>query len=130
MQEIDDEGRIVYDGRFDELTSPDLCVENRSRSAFPNRSAAEYRVTLEELTAMVASTRGLSSVMRWLSPTCVVARCDRDGVGHDGEQYTWCWLIVFEVRDRRVASCQFELDDEEAAFAYAEGRISTPGHGS
>ena len=62
--------------------------------------------------------------MRWLSPNCCVSRNERTAVGRDGEQYAWTRLYVFEVRDGRgVASCEFEVDDEEAAFAYAEERM-------
>ena len=54
-----------FDTLFDELTAADFRIENRSRSAFPDRSAREYRTTLEELTAMVVSARdvGLSHVL-------------------------------------------------------------------
>ena len=104
MFEIDDDGQITYEGRFDgddfegayrelerryyagegsrirrvgcaltevvtaqnrgdfdkvfgELCVPTLRIENRSRSAFPDRSAAELRASMEELDAMVASSR-------------------------------------------------------------------------
>ena len=46
------------------------------------------------------------------------------GGGPEGERYTWARIYVGEVRDRRMARvCQFELEDEEAAFAYAEERV-------
>ena len=33
-------------------------------------------------------------------------------------------IVVTEIRDGRIVSmCEFELDDEEAAFAYAEERM-------
>src|SRR6478735_12193212 len=36
----------------------------------------------------------------------------------------WLFLVVFEARDGRVASmCEFELNDEDGAFAYAEERV-------
>lgn len=115
---------LDYDTLFNELTASDFRVENRSRSAFPDRSASEYRTTLEELDAMVDSVRGWISVMRWFSPNYCVARCVRDAVGHDGEQFTWNFLIAFEFRDGRVASmCEFEIDDEEAAFAYVANKV-------
>jgi hypothetical protein len=42
----------------------------------------------------------------------------------DGERYEWERLLVTEFRNGRcTALCEFELDDEEAAFAYAEERI-------
>jgi ketosteroid isomerase-like protein len=169
--EIDDDGRITYDGRFDEddfegayreldrryyagegaafaeagevsaawitavnrgdfdrafgeLCAPELRVENRSRSAFPDRSAAEVRATLEELNTMVASARTWHAVVCWLSPTWGVFRQPREAIGPDGEDYSWVRVHVCEFRDGRFASvCEFEFDDEEAAFAYAEERI-------
>ncbi len=113
-----------FDTLFGELTASDLRVETRSSSAFPDRSAAEYRATLEELAAMVVSTRSWISAVRWLSPTCYVARGERDAIGENGEHYTWSFLIVMGLRDGRIASmCEFDPDDEEAAFAYAEERV-------
>ena len=171
LSEIDDDGRIVYVGRFDEddfdsayreldrryyagdgaafaeagglitdymiahnqgdldrlfgeLTAPDMRFENRSRSIFPDRSVAEFRASVEELSKMVSSARACYSAMRWLSPSCCVTRLDREAVGPEGERYTWARIYVGEVRDRRMARvCQFELEDEEAAFAYAEERV-------
>ncbi len=113
-----------FDRLFGELTTSDFCIKNRSRSAFPDRSAVEYRTTLEELAAMVVSSRAWCSDMRWLSPTRAVARCEREAVGADGEQFLWSFLLVVDIRDQRVASmCEFELDDEEAAFAYAADQV-------
>ena len=114
------------DRLFNELMAPDVCIKNRSRSAFPDRSGAEYRTTLEELATMVVSSRSWCPAMRWLSSNCFVARCEREAVGTDGQHYTWFFVIVFEVRDGRIASmCEFEPDDEDAAFAYAEERLWT-----
>ena len=59
-----------FDRLFGELTSPDFALENRSRSAFPERSAAEFRASIEELDAMVASARTWNSA---------VAGCRRPG---------------------------------------------------
>ena len=116
--------RADFDKAFDELTLPELRVENRSRSAFPDRSAAELRTSCEELRVMVASVREWVSVVCWLSPTWFVGRHEREAVGHDGERYTWTRLLVIEVRDGRLASmCDFDVEDEERAFAYAEERI-------
>ncbi len=112
-----------FDRVFNELTHPFMRVENRSLSVFGDPSAAELRATFEELYAMVASARAWSSAMCWLSPTWGVARLEREAVGRDGEKYAWARLQVIEFRDGRLASlCRFEVDDEEAAFAYAEER--------
>jgi class 3 adenylate cyclase len=116
--------RADFDTLFDELTAPDLCVKNRSRSAFPDRSATEYRTTLEELAAMVISARSWNSALCWLSPNCCVTRGEREAIGQDDEHYAWSFVLVVEVRGGQVASmCQFESDDEDAAFAYAEERV-------
>ena len=113
-----------FDRLFGELTTPDMHVENRSRSALPNRSAAEFRTSFEQLNVMVASARLWLSAVCWLSPTVVAGRFERDATGHDGEKYAWTRLYVNEVRDGRLASmCHFEPDDEDAAFAYALERV-------
>jgi ketosteroid isomerase-like protein len=110
--------------RFGELTASDLWIKNRSRSGFPDLSAAGWRTSLEGLAAMVTSSRAWISAMRWVSPTVSVSRTERESVGLDGEPFAWCCLVVSEIRDGRLVSmCQFELDDEEAAFAYAEERV-------
>ncbi len=111
------------DRAFGELTSPDFHIVNRSRSIFGDRSAAEFRASIEELNVMVASTRMWDSAVHWLSPSCCVARSERDAVGEDGEHYAWTHLSVTEIRDGQFTSaCLFDVDDEEAAFAYAEER--------
>jgi hypothetical protein len=113
-----------FDTVFGELTTSDMRVENRSRSVFPDRSAAELRASLEELNVMVASSRNWTSAACWLSPSCVVARQQREAVGLDGEQYQWTRILVAEHRDGRLASLgDFDLDNEEAAFAYGKGRV-------
>jgi hypothetical protein len=117
-----------FDRLFAELSHPDLQVTNRSASAFPDRSAAEVRASFEELNSLVTSLQAWHSAVCWLSPGCCVARFEREGVGPDGEQYTWTRLDVFVVDGRRFMSgCIFELEDEEAAFAYAEERVREAG---
>ena len=113
-----------FDRVFGELSAPGFRLENRSRSAFGDRSAAEFRASLEELNEMVALARSWDSAVCWLSPTVVVSRFEREAVGHDGERYAWTHIGVGEIHDGRLESvCLFELDDEEAAFAYAEERV-------
>ena len=171
VYEIGDDGRQIYEGRFDEddfegayreldrryyagegaafadagatatefiiaynqgdfdrflgdLADPEMRFENRSRSVFPDRSLDEFRASIEELSAMVSSARAWYSAMRWLSPDCGVSRFEREAVGQDGEKYTWSRLYVSEFRGGRVTlSCQFDVEDEEQAFAYAEERM-------
>ena len=116
--------RGEFDRVFGELSTPGMRVENLSRSAFPDRSAGELRTTTEALNAMVASARVWGSAVCWFSPTCCVSRSEREAVGRDGELYEWTWLLVCEFHEGRLASlCEFELDDEAAAFAYAEERV-------
>ncbi len=113
-----------FDTLFGELTTPEMRVENRSSSVFPDRSAAELRASVEELGNMVASVRDWASAMCWLSPGCVVARQQREAVGLDGERYEWARLLGAEYRDGRVASLRdFNVEGEEEAFAYAEERV-------
>jgi hypothetical protein len=68
-----------FERMFSEFASPDMRVENRSRSGLPDR--AELRASFDHLGEMVASVRAWSSAVRWLSPTwCVLrlgARSDR-----------------------------------------------------
>jgi hypothetical protein len=114
-----------FDRAFDELTDAGARIENRSRSPFPDRSAAELRASFEDLYGMVQTARSWNSAECWLSPTCGVVRHEREAVGHDGEQFAWTRLYVFEARDGRSAGwCEFEPDDEAAAFAYAEQRAN------
>lgn len=116
-------GQGDFDRVFGELFSPDFHVENRSRSALSDRSAAGMRAGVEALRGVVESWRTWNSAMCWLSPNCGVCRSERVGSGRDGEKYVWSDLVVFVIRDGRAQSaCMFELDDEEAAFAYAEER--------
>jgi hypothetical protein len=113
-----------FDRVFGELTDAEMRVVNRSRSVFPDRSVAEFRATFEELNAMVTSARSWNSAECWLDTTCGVVRYERQAVGLDGEQFAWTRLFVTEFVDGRCTGlCDFELDDEESAFAYAEERI-------
>ena len=117
-------GRGDFDRLFGELVTPDFSVENRSRSVLADRSAPDFRAGVEQLMAMVESVRMWTSAMHWVSPTCGVARIEREAIGSDGEKYAWSDIDVVEIRDGRVASaCMFEPDDEEAAFAYAQERV-------
>ena len=93
---------------------------------------AELRASFEELKAMVASARTWNSVLRRLlavDRSALLGRGEaRRPSGPDGETYAWTRLIVCEVRDGRFASvCQFDAEDEEAAFAYAEERMRATG---
>jgi len=118
-----------FDILFDQLSSPDLHVENRSRSGFPDRSAAQLRTSLEELQAMLGSVQAWFSSVRWLSPTLFVGHLDREGLGRDGERYAWSRILVCTYDDGRLASiCDFEGEDEAAAFAYAEEQLGGTGH--
>ncbi|UUO00523.1 hypothetical protein M4D79_16345 [Mycolicibacterium novocastrense] len=55
-------------------------------------------------------------------------RFEREAIGRDNEIYSWTWLHVTEWRAGRVSLiCRFDLDDEDAAFAYADERIRATG---
>ena len=100
----------------------ELRIANRSRSGFPDRSAADLRASLLDLNAIVASAQTWHSAVCWMSAACSVSRFERKAVGADGEQYAWTKIVVTEVRDGLVASiCEFDLEDEEAAFAIRRG---------
>ncbi len=109
-----------FDQAFGDLSTPDLRIVNRSHALFPDRSAADLRASFEELSAMVSSSRSWVAALRWVSPSVLVIRLEREATGHDGEGYRWTRLHVCQFRDLRLASvAQFEIDDEQAAFAYA-----------
>ncbi len=112
-----------FDRFFGELSTPDMRLENRSRSVFPDRSIAEFRASVEDLHAMVSSMRTWNSAMAWVSPAWAVVRQEREAVGLDGERFAWTRIYVAEVRHGKVATLvQFDPDDEDAAFNYAEAR--------
>ena len=114
-----------FDTLFGELSSKDLRVKNRSRSLFPDRTAEELRASYEELYAMVPTVRSWFSVGRWMSPTVYIGRLEREGVGRDGERYSWSRILVNEYQDGRAASmCEFDADDDVAALAYARERAA------
>ena len=83
----------------------------------------KFRASVEELNAMVASVREWASAICWLSPNwSSPAMSGRPSGGR--RTIHVALLLVIEVRDGRLASmCEFDLDDEEAAFAYAEERV-------
>jgi hypothetical protein len=52
-------------------------------------------------------------------------RHEREATGDDGEHYAWTFIAVVEAVGGRFARlCEFDLDDEDAAFAYAAERVS------
>ena len=107
-------------------SAPPICASRTGRARHSAIRSGER--TARQLRGARRHGRVVADVarrsLRWVSPTVVVARFEREAVGQDGEQYSWTRLMSCEVRDGRVASmCEFELDDEEAAFAYAEERM-------
>lgn len=109
---------------FGELSVPELRFESRSRSNLPDRTVAELLASFEELKGMVSSMRQWYSAVCWQSRNWFVARQDREAVGRDGEKFEWTRLYVGEIRNGLARSvCDFDLEDEEAAFAYAEERV-------
>jgi hypothetical protein len=121
----------AFDLVFNELTTPGMRVENRRRTGFPDRSVAEFRASWEELNQMAGPSRSWNSAVCWLSPNCGVVRAERAAMGEGNEDYAWSFLVVFEAADGRCTHiCEFELDDEAAAFAYAEERVRRHAEGS
>jgi ketosteroid isomerase-like protein len=112
--------RDDFDTMLSELSWPDLRIENRSRSGFPDRSAADLRASLVELRNMVPSVQAWFSTIVWLAPDKFIGRLQREGRGDDGERFEWTRILVGVYRDGRLSSlCDFDDDDEDAAFAYA-----------
>jgi class 3 adenylate cyclase/ketosteroid isomerase-like protein/tetratricopeptide (TPR) repeat protein len=112
--------RADFDTMFGEFIWPDLHIENRSRSGFPDRSADELRASFVELHKMVGWVRSWLPAIRWLSPDIFVGRLYREGVGHDGERFLWDRILVGVSREGRIATlCDFDAEDEDGAFAYA-----------
>ena len=81
---------------------------------------------LTERAHQVSSVKNFYSVVRWLSPTCVIGRGETRAFGQDGEEYVWSRIYVDEVRDGLLASVHQFDDDEAAAFAYAETLVTPP----
>ena len=172
VHEVDDDGRIIYEGRFDEDDFEGAYRElERRYYAGEGAAFAEAGATSDRVADRVEPRRlrpgvrrahrprtarrepvelGVSAIARppsfapasrnWTrwSPRrgrgtrpcigcrrhCGVARLEREAVGQDGEQYAWTRSTCTRSATGRIASvCQFELDDEEAAFAYAEERV-------
>lgn len=108
---------------FREYMTPDLRIENRSRSAFPDRSAAELRASVAELNGMMSSIRAWNSALQWVSPRAVVMRMEREATGPDGEPYAWNRLLVAEFHAGLISAlCEFDIDDAEQAVGYARQR--------
>lgn len=110
-----------FDRVFDELTDTEFRLENCSRSAFPDRTAAELRASLEQLYAMVGSVRSWFTSVRWMSNDTVLSRMERRAVGKDGEAFAWSRILVGTWKQGRLAALyDFDADDEDSAFACAE----------
>lgn len=105
---------------FGTLTRPGLKVENRSRNGFPDRSAEDLRGSIAELSSMVDSVRTWFPAVAWVSAHTGVMRMEREAVGHDREWYAWSRILVCTWDGRLAGIIEFDPDDEDAAFAYAE----------
>ena len=116
--------RNEFERFINELCTPDLHIENRSRSAIPDRSAKDLIASFEDLQALTSSSRTWISAVRWLSPTVSVVRSNARPSGTTAKSTPGHGFCVSEFRDGRFASmCEFDVEDEEAAFAYAEERV-------
>ena len=64
---------------------------------------------------MVSSSRTWYTAVQWLSPTCVVARQEREAVGNDDERYEWRRIYVGEFERGVLAGiCEFDVEFEES----------------
>ena len=62
--------------------------------------------------------------IKWVSPTVQVMRMEREGIGRDGEKYAWSRVLVSTWKDGRLAALyDFDADEEDAAFAYADSIV-------
>jgi hypothetical protein len=78
------------------------------------------------LSRMPDSARPLPTWAYTNSPSETQKRPDPSFPFCRGPHTQWTRIYVSEVRDGRVASgCQFDLEEEAAAFAYAEERIGS-----
>ena len=123
MDRLDVEAaRSLAQPEFRWLASPSALISSE-------RSIDELFRWLEERARQVSSLRNWISAIRWLSPNCSVVLSHATAVGLDGEDYEWTRYSVGEYRDGLVASVrQFDVDvdDEDAAFAYANTLVASP----
>ncbi|WP_422749700.1 AAA family ATPase [Mycobacterium sp. WMMD1722] len=116
-----------FERMFGELTHPDISFGNRSRSGFPDRSRTALRASVEEMAAMVSTSRIWNSVVWWVAPGVLLSRMEREAVGRDGEHYLWERILVTEIAGGQVVGvCEFDPEDEAAAFAHAQERVRAP----
>ena len=108
--------------------APGLRIESRSRSLFPIPHRRGTPRSVEELGAMVESYRVWGPAACWLSSEWMVGVTTREAIGRDGEKYEWARIYVARIQNGLFTSlCEFDVDDEDAAFAYAEERMrATP----
>ena len=89
-----------------------------------SRALDELRSSVDEFKAMVRSSRIWCAAVRWLSPTCAVVRHEREAVGHEGQSYEWSRIYALESHGGRfTGGCEFDIEFEDEAFAYAEERL-------
>ncbi len=120
------EHRTTSTRRFGEFFVPELQIENRSRSAFPLRTATDLGASPENSTPWSTSVRTWNSGRRAGCPRRgSIARTEREAIGPRRRDLRVDMVIVSELRDGRLVSIvrSSTLEDEEAAFAYAEERI-------
>ncbi len=89
-----------------------------------DRSIDETFRWLEQRARQVSLVKNSFSILRWLSPTCMIGRGEVRAIGPDGEEYEWSRIYVDEFRDGLLASVHQFDDDEDAAFAYAETLVA------
>ena len=89
------------------------------------RTVDEFFHWLDERTQQLSSMRSWPATIQWLSPNCFILLNEIHGTGTDGDQYLWEWIHVGEYRDGLAVSMrEFDVADEDAAFAYAESLVA------
>jgi len=74
---------------------------------------------------MVSSSQTWYSAVDWLSPQLCRRASGAPSSRHDGERYEWSRIYVGEFEHGVLtATCEFDVEFEDQAFAYAEERNS------
>ena len=108
------------------LSLPDfLWLASPSALTTTRRTLDELFQWLQERATQVASSHNWAAAMLWLSPNCYVALGNTVAAGQDGECFEWSRLYVGAFLGGSLVSVhQFEVEDEDAAFTYAESLVS------
>ena len=91
----------------------------------PVRTIDEVVAWWRDRAGQVESVRNWNSAIEWISPEVTVATGEARGISRDGAEYAWSGIYVGVFRGGLFESIYgFELEDEDAAFAYAESLVA------